>query len=140
MSFFFVNDIDILDLRKTVNQHGNIRAENAGYIVKAGFFAAVLNRIVKECRTDRIRVKSEGRNYLGNGYGVGNIRVTAYTELPFMKIKGICKGLLDLLNIIIFGLILIAYNVLGPYFGIIAFIGLALIMILISTFYLQDFY
>ena len=40
----------------------------------------------------------------------------------------------NILNIIIFGLILIAYNVLGPYFGIIAFIGLAIIMILISTF------
>ena len=40
----------------------------------------------------------------------------------------------NVLNIIIFGLILIAYNVLGPYFGIIAFIGLAVIMILISTF------
>ena len=40
----------------------------------------------------------------------------------------------NILNIIIFGLILIAYKVLGPYFGIIAFIGLALIMILISTF------
>ena len=40
----------------------------------------------------------------------------------------------NVLNIIIFGLILVAYNVLGPYFGIIAFLGLALIMILISTF------
>ncbi len=40
----------------------------------------------------------------------------------------------NVLNVIIFGLILVAYNVLGPYFGIIAFLGLALIMILISTF------
>ena len=40
----------------------------------------------------------------------------------------------NILNIIIFGLILIAYRVLGAYFGIIAFIGLAIIMILISTF------
>ena len=40
----------------------------------------------------------------------------------------------NILNVIIFGLILVAYNVLGPYFGIIAFLGLALIMILISTF------
>lgn len=40
----------------------------------------------------------------------------------------------NVLNIIIFGLVLVAYNVLGAYFGIIAFLGLALIMILISTF------
>ena len=40
----------------------------------------------------------------------------------------------NVLNIIIFGLIFIAYKVLGAYFGIIAFVGLALILILISTF------
>ena len=40
----------------------------------------------------------------------------------------------NILNIAIFGLVLLAYNLLGNYFGIIAFIGLALIMILISAF------
>lgn len=40
----------------------------------------------------------------------------------------------NVLNIIIFGLMLLAYNLLGEYFGIIAFLGLAVFMILISTF------
>lgn len=40
----------------------------------------------------------------------------------------------NVLNIIIFALVLGAYNWLGNYFGIIAFIGLAVILILISTF------
>lgn len=40
----------------------------------------------------------------------------------------------NILNIVIFGLVLLTYNILGDYFGIIAFLGLALIMILISSF------
>lgn len=40
----------------------------------------------------------------------------------------------NVLNIAIFGLVLLAYNLLGDYFGIIAFLGLAVLMILISTF------
>lgn len=40
----------------------------------------------------------------------------------------------NILNIAIFGLMLLAYNVLGAYFGIIAFLFLAILMILISTF------
>ncbi|MBO5714962.1 MAG: M48 family metallopeptidase [Clostridia bacterium] len=40
----------------------------------------------------------------------------------------------NILNIAIFGLVLLAYNLLGNYFGIIAFLGLALFMILISAF------
>ena len=40
----------------------------------------------------------------------------------------------NILNIAIFGLMLLAYNLLGAYFGIIAFLGLALFMIIISTF------
>ena len=40
----------------------------------------------------------------------------------------------NVLNIIIFGLVLLAYNLLGDYFGIIAFLGIAIIMILISAF------
>lgn len=40
----------------------------------------------------------------------------------------------SLLNLGIFGLILLAYNVLGAYFGIIAFIGLAVFVIVISMF------
>ena len=40
----------------------------------------------------------------------------------------------NILNIAIFGLMLLAYNVLGNYFGIIAFVFLAILMILISTF------
>ena len=40
----------------------------------------------------------------------------------------------NVLNIAIFGLVLLAYNLLGDYFGIIAFLGLAVIMILISAF------
>ena len=40
----------------------------------------------------------------------------------------------NILNIAIFGLVLLAYNLMGAYFGIIAFIGLAVILILISTF------
>ena len=40
----------------------------------------------------------------------------------------------NVLNVIIFGLMLLAYNLLGDYFGIIAFLGLAVFMVLISTF------
>ena len=40
----------------------------------------------------------------------------------------------NVLNIIIFGLIFLAYRVLGPYFGIIAFVFIAILLILISTF------
>lgn len=40
----------------------------------------------------------------------------------------------NILNIAIFGLVLLAYNLLGDYFGIIAFLGLAVLMILISAF------
>lgn len=40
----------------------------------------------------------------------------------------------NILNIAIFGLMLLAYNILGAYFGIIAFAGLALFMIIISAF------
>jgi STE24 endopeptidase len=40
----------------------------------------------------------------------------------------------NILNIAIFGLVLLAYNILGDYFGIIAFLGLAVLMILISAF------
>ncbi len=40
----------------------------------------------------------------------------------------------NILNIAIFGLMLLAYNLLGAYFGIIAFVGLALFVILMSTF------
>ena len=40
----------------------------------------------------------------------------------------------NVLNIIIFGLVLLAYNLLGDYFGIIAFLEIAIIMILISAF------
>ena len=40
----------------------------------------------------------------------------------------------NVLNIIIFGLVLLAYNLLGDYFGIIAFLGIAIILILISAF------
>lgn len=40
----------------------------------------------------------------------------------------------NVLNIAIFGLVLLAYNLLGDYFGIIAFLGLAVLMILISAF------
>ena len=40
----------------------------------------------------------------------------------------------NILNIAIFGLVVLAYNVLGNFFAIIAFVGIALILILISTF------
>ena len=40
----------------------------------------------------------------------------------------------NILNIAIFGLVLLAYNVLGVYFGIIVFVGLALFVIIISAF------
>ena len=40
----------------------------------------------------------------------------------------------NILNIAIFGLMLLAYNLLGAYFGIIAFLGLAIFVIIISTF------
>jgi STE24 endopeptidase len=40
----------------------------------------------------------------------------------------------NILNIAIFGLILLAYTLLGNYFAIIAFLGLAVLMILLSTF------
>ncbi len=40
----------------------------------------------------------------------------------------------SILSIILFGLVVLAYNILGNYFGIIAFVGLAIIMILISAF------
>lgn len=40
----------------------------------------------------------------------------------------------NILNIAIFSLVLLAYDLLGAYFGIIAFLGLAVLMILISTF------
>ena len=40
----------------------------------------------------------------------------------------------NVLTIAIFGLVFLAHNLLGNYFGIIAFLGLALIMILLSTF------
>ena len=40
----------------------------------------------------------------------------------------------NILNIAIFGLVLLAYNLLGAYFGIIAFAGLALFMIIMSSF------
>jgi STE24 endopeptidase len=40
----------------------------------------------------------------------------------------------NILTIVIFALVLLAYNLIGNYFGIIAFLGLAFIMILISTF------
>ena len=40
----------------------------------------------------------------------------------------------NVLNIAIFGLVLLTYNLLGDYFGIIAFLGLAVLMILISAF------
>lgn len=40
----------------------------------------------------------------------------------------------NVLNVIIFGLVLLAYNLLGNYFGLIVFAGLALFMILMSAF------
>lgn len=40
----------------------------------------------------------------------------------------------NILNIAIFGLVLLAYTVLGNYFGIIAFAGLAVFVIIMSTF------
>ncbi len=40
----------------------------------------------------------------------------------------------NIINIIIFGLVLLAYILLGEYFGIIAFLGLAVFLILVSTF------
>ena len=40
----------------------------------------------------------------------------------------------NVLTIAIFGLVTLAYNLFGNYFGIIAFVGLALLMILISAF------
>ncbi len=40
----------------------------------------------------------------------------------------------NILNVAIFGLVLLAYNLLGAYFGIIAFAGLALFMIIMSSF------
>ncbi len=40
----------------------------------------------------------------------------------------------NVLNIAIFGLVLLAYNSLGAYFGIIVFVGLALLVIIISAF------
>ena len=40
----------------------------------------------------------------------------------------------NVLNIVIFGLVFLAYNLLGNHFGIIAFIGLAVILLLISAF------
>lgn len=40
----------------------------------------------------------------------------------------------NIMNIAIFGLVLLAYNILGVYFGIIAFLGLMVIVLLISAF------
>ena len=40
----------------------------------------------------------------------------------------------NVLTVIIFGLVLLAYNILGNYFGIIVFAGLAVFMLLISAF------
>ena len=40
----------------------------------------------------------------------------------------------NVINIVIFGLVLLAYNLLGNYFAIVAFLGLAILMILISAF------
>ena len=40
----------------------------------------------------------------------------------------------NVLNIVIFGLVFLAYNIIGNYFGIIAFLGLAVILLLISAF------
>jgi STE24 endopeptidase len=58
-------------------------------------------------------------------------KVTPKTFISDM-IKNLIVG--TLLNWIIFGLVFAAHAILGDYFGIIAFIGLAVLMILISAF------
>ena len=101
MSFFLIDNVDILDFCQSVHQHGNIRTEKAAQLVKAGLFTAVLNGIVQKCGTDRIRIETERKHDLRYGDRVDDVWVAAVSELSLVKGCGVFIGFVNFGNIVI---------------------------------------
>ena len=98
---FFILYLQRNDFGKSANQKRNILAEKFLYVAKVGFIRTILNGVVKQCGTDRIGVKSESRHYLGNSQGMGNIWLSALSELSAMQFVCIFICTLDFFKVVI---------------------------------------
>ena len=57
---------------------------------------------MQQCRADRIGIKPEARDDLGDRDRVRNVRFAAHAELPGMHLVRVEKRLLDFLQIVLF--------------------------------------
>ncbi len=89
MCLFLVFNMQIDKFGQSVDQHGNIGAEQLAQFAEIGFICAVLYRVVQKCRTNRLGVKSESRHDFRNRNGMRNVGFSAGTKLSFVHSGGI---------------------------------------------------
>ena len=87
LRFFFILNVYIHHLCEAGYKHCHVGSELFFYSFYISLIGAVFNRIVKKCRAYGVRIKSQRRNYLGDGNRVDYIRLSAVAELPFVQIR-----------------------------------------------------
>ena len=102
LRFFLILDIDILQFGQSVHQKRHIVTEPTAQNAQVGLIGAILHRIVQKGGTNGIRIQSQRSNDLRYRDRMGNIRITAVAELPFVQFGGVLIRRLDFFQIIVF--------------------------------------
>ena len=89
MCLLLILDVKRDHLCKSVDEHRGLATEFRGDLIKVGLIRAILHRVVKESGADRVSVKSEIRNYLGNRNRMRDIRISAHAELSLVERLGV---------------------------------------------------
>ena len=99
---FFVVKRDFDKLCQPVHDFRDLIAKFLFDFRKVYLIGAILQCIMKQSRTNGIGVKPKSRYDFRNGDGMTDIRLSAFSELPFMQL--LCKfiGLFDFFKIIVF--------------------------------------
>ena len=98
--FFFVLNIQVNKLCQTVYQERNLTAKPFPDFLQIGLVGAILHRIMQKRSTNGIGIQTQSRNNLRHRNRVGNIRLPARAELPFMHFGSVRIRIVYFFNIV----------------------------------------
>ena len=102
MRLLLVVNLELNDLRKSVNKECDRLTEKLFYGFEVGLIRAILDRIVKQCRAYGIGVQFQSCHDLCNGDRVGDIRISAHPVLPAVELVCIFICLCNLFQIVLY--------------------------------------
>ena len=99
--FFLILDVDVVDLRQSIDEHRDLRTEFCGDRWQIRLVRAVLHRIVQKRGANGVGIQPECGYNLCDGDGMGDVRIPADTELSLVERCRIQKCPVDFLQIIV---------------------------------------